>query len=49
MFVPDGHTRSFGEMSAREKHGIPADGREALSHRARAFQTLAQRFLPASS
>lgn len=28
MFVPDGHDRTFGEMSAREKHG--------LSHRARA-------------
>ena len=43
MFVPDGHDRSFGEMSAAEKHGIPADGSEALSHRARAFQMLARR------
>ncbi len=30
-------------MSAEEKHGIPADGTEALSHRARAFQILARR------
>jgi len=28
-------------MSAEEKHGIPADGSLALSHRARAFQLLA--------
>jgi XTP/dITP diphosphohydrolase len=40
-FTPDGHARSFGEMSAEEKHGIPADGSQALSHRARAFQLLA--------
>ena len=42
MFVPDGHARSFGEMDAQEKHGIPADGSPALSHRARAFQRLAR-------
>jgi XTP/dITP diphosphohydrolase len=41
MFQPDGHARSFGEMSAGEKHGIPADGSQGLSHRARAFQVLA--------
>ncbi len=29
-------------MSAREKHGLPADGSQALSHRARAFQKLAR-------
>jgi XTP/dITP diphosphohydrolase len=40
-FTPDGHDRTFGEMSAEEKHGIPADGAQALSHRARAFQMLA--------
>lgn len=40
MFLPDGQTRTFGEMSAREKHGLPADGSQALSHRARAFQAL---------
>jgi XTP/dITP diphosphohydrolase len=41
-FTPDGHDRTFGEMSAEEKHGIPADGSQALSHRARAFQLLAK-------
>jgi XTP/dITP diphosphohydrolase len=40
IFRPDGHERTFGEMSAEEKHGIPADGSLALSHRARAFQEL---------
>ena len=40
-FLPDGHTRTFGEMTSDEKHGIPADGSQALSHRARAFQMLA--------
>lgn len=43
LFLPDGHDRTFGEMSAAEKHGIPADGSQALSHRARAFQILARR------
>lgn len=38
IFRPDGHERTFGEMSADEKHGLPADGSRALSHRARAFQ-----------
>jgi XTP/dITP diphosphohydrolase len=41
-FRPDGHARTFGEMSAQEKHGLPADGSLALSHRARAFQALAR-------
>ncbi len=43
MFQPDGHSRTFGEMDAQEKHGIDwtsgDDG--ALSHRARAFAKLA--------
>jgi XTP/dITP diphosphohydrolase len=43
LFLPDGHDRTFGEMTSLEKHGIPADGREALSHRARAFQALVRR------
>jgi XTP/dITP diphosphohydrolase len=42
IFVPDGYTRSFGEMTAEQKHGLPADGSLALSHRARAFQKLAR-------
>lgn len=42
MFVPDGDTRSFGEMSAQEKHGIDWDDpTSGLSHRARAFRKLA--------
>ena len=45
IFWPDGHDRGFGQMSAEEKHGIPADGSQALSHRARAFQALAQALL----
>lgn len=42
MFLPDGHARTFGEMTSTEKHGMPTDGSEALSHRARAFQKLAR-------
>jgi XTP/dITP diphosphohydrolase len=45
IFRPDGHDRTFGEMSAEEKHGVPADGSLALSHRARAFQTFARHCL----
>lgn len=37
MFSPDGHDRTFGEMSSDEKHGWSASS-PALSHRARAFQ-----------
>lgn len=36
MFRPDGHEKTFGQMSAQEKHSW-APGREGLSHRARAF------------
>ncbi len=42
FFLPDGYERTFGEMDSLEKHGIPADGSQALSHRARAFQLLAR-------
>ena len=45
IFRPDGHTRTFGEMSAEEKHGLPPDGSLALSHRARAFQKFASALL----
>ena len=45
VFLPDGHSRTFGEMSAEEKHGWRPGHTDALSHRARAFQLLAQRFL----
>jgi len=40
MFLPDGHSRTFGEMSSAEKHGLTF-GRPPLSHRARAFKMLA--------
>jgi XTP/dITP diphosphohydrolase len=45
MFLPDGQTLTFGEMTAEAKHGLPADGSQALSHRARAFQSLARALL----
>jgi XTP/dITP diphosphohydrolase len=41
MFLPDGHSRTFGEMSSEEKHGLPPRG-AGLSHRARAFRKLAE-------
>ncbi|MGA8499441.1 MAG: RdgB/HAM1 family non-canonical purine NTP pyrophosphatase [Xanthobacteraceae bacterium] len=41
IFLPDGHTRTFGEMSSGEKHGLPPRG-QGLSHRARAFMKLAE-------
>ena len=44
MFQPDGETRTFGEMSSVEKHGLPPLGR-GLSHRAKAFVLLAERCL----
>ena len=42
VFVPDGHTRTFGEMTAEEKHGWKPGQAEALSHRAKAFQKFAR-------
>ena len=41
LFLPDGHDRTFGEMTADEKHGLPPKGM-GLSHRARAFVMLAK-------
>ncbi len=41
MFLPDGHDRTFGEMSSEEKHSLPPRGK-GLSHRARAFLKLAE-------
>jgi XTP/dITP diphosphohydrolase len=46
IFLPDGYARTFGEMSADEKHGLPPRG-HGLSHRARAFLALAAACLPA--
>ena len=44
MFLPEGDTRTFGEMSREEKHGLPPLGR-GLSHRARAFVALVDQVL----
>lgn len=41
IFLPDGKSKTFGEMTAEEKHGLPPHG-EGLSHRARAFLKLAE-------
>ncbi len=42
VFLPDGHERTFGEMTADEKHSwTMGQATEPLSHRARAFAKLA--------
>jgi XTP/dITP diphosphohydrolase len=41
VFLADGFDRTFGEMAAEEKHGLPPRG-QGLSHRARAFLKLAE-------
>jgi len=49
IFRPDGHERTFGEMTADEKHGVTWDhsGRgSGLSHRARAFGELMAALFP---
>jgi XTP/dITP diphosphohydrolase len=46
LFLPDGHERTFGEMTSDEKHGLPPRGL-GLSHRARAFLMLAAACLKA--
>jgi XTP/dITP diphosphohydrolase len=46
IFLPDGYDKTFGEMSSTQKHGLPADGSQALSHRARAFQLFTRACLP---
>jgi len=49
LFLPDGETRTFGEMASDEKHGLDwaPGGRAGLSHRARAFRLLAEGLLDA--
>jgi len=42
VFLPNGFDKTFGEMSAGEKHGWKPGQATALSHRARAFQKFAQ-------
>lgn len=46
VFQPDNHTRTFGEMSAEEKHSWSGGRDEGLSHRARAFAKFAKAMLP---
>ncbi|MFS8035408.1 RdgB/HAM1 family non-canonical purine NTP pyrophosphatase [Xanthobacter sp. AM11] len=41
MFRPEGHAKTFAEMTADEKHSMPPKG-FGLSHRARAFLKLSQ-------
>jgi XTP/dITP diphosphohydrolase len=41
VFLPNGHSRTFGEMTSDEKHGLPPRGL-GLSHRAKAFVALAE-------
>ncbi|MDJ0930343.1 RdgB/HAM1 family non-canonical purine NTP pyrophosphatase [Breoghania sp.] len=40
-FQPEDHERTFGEMSAEEKHGRTSGDANPLSHRARAFKLFA--------
>jgi XTP/dITP diphosphohydrolase len=42
VFVPDGYDKTFGEMTAEQKHGWKPGQEHALSHRARAFQKFAR-------
>lgn len=45
IFVPEGENRTFGEISAEEKHGIRLENGKltGLSHRARAFIRLVEK------
>jgi XTP/dITP diphosphohydrolase len=42
VFLPDGHARTVGEMTAEEKHGWKPGMETATSHRARAFKKFAE-------
>jgi XTP/dITP diphosphohydrolase len=42
VFMPDGYDKTFGEMTAEQKHGWKPGQPQALSHRARAFQKFAE-------
>jgi len=42
VFLPNGHARTFGEMTAEEKHGWKPGMQTATSHRARAFKKFAE-------
>ncbi|MBO0661201.1 RdgB/HAM1 family non-canonical purine NTP pyrophosphatase [Jiella sp. MQZ9-1] len=45
IFLPDGESRTFGEMMSAEKHAWVPGQPTALSHRARAFQKFAKHAL----
>lgn len=46
IFLPEGHDKTFGEMSAAEKHSwTPGQEDDGLSHRARAFALFARNCL----
>ncbi|ALE03315.1 RdgB/HAM1 family non-canonical purine NTP pyrophosphatase [Bartonella ancashensis] len=47
IFLPDGHEKSFGEMSAKQKHGwkFNNENETPLSHRSRAFKLFADNIL----
>lgn len=45
MFQPEGYSKTFGEMTAEEKHGWKPGDKKALSHRARAFKQFAESLL----
>lgn len=47
LFQPEGHERTFGEMTADEKHGWKPGDAAALSHRARAFKIFVETCLEA--
>ena len=42
VFLPDGYDKTFGEMTAAQKHGWKPGDNDALSHRARAFRKFAR-------
>lgn len=46
VFMPDGETRTFGEMTAEEKHGSIWHAPGPLSHRARSVQLLVEQAFP---
>lgn len=46
VFQPDGETRTYGEMSAEEKHGSIWTAPGPLSHRARSVQKLVAEAFP---
>lgn len=45
IFLPEGESKTFGEMTPQEKHGPRPDGQVGLSHRARAFALFQQNCL----